>query len=208
MLTARSEEKLRALAAELGPDVAVAPGDVTDAADVQRIVQATLARFGRIDGLMANAGIYIPGNFDEGEPDAFAHLIDVNINGVLRFAHAVLPTMLAQGSGDVMVTGSISGFVDVHWEPVYSASKHAVLAWAHGVRRQVMGKGVRVMTLAPGMVANELWGIYDADAIAEHVHRRSALTSEDVAEAAIYMFERPAHVTVRDLVLVPQNQDI
>lgn len=208
VLTARSADKLDALTAELGSDVRAIPGDVTAAADVQRVVDGTLAAFGRVDVLMANAGIYIPGIFHEGDPDAFAHLMNVNIDGVLRFAHAVLPHMLAQGSGDVLVTSSISGFVDVHWEPVYSASKHAMQAWVHGVRRQVMGKGVRVLSLAPGMVANELWGIYAAEAIAEHVRNRTALTSEDCAEAALFMLSRPRHVTVRDLVMLPQNQDI
>ncbi|MGL4651422.1 MAG: SDR family oxidoreductase [Caldilineaceae bacterium] len=208
VLTARSVDKLEALAAELGTSTLVVPGDVTAAADVHRVVSGTLERFGRVDVLMANAGIYIPGNFHEGDPDAFAQLLDVNINGVLRFAHAVLPHMLAQGSGDVLVTSSISGHIDIHWEPVYSGSKHAIQAWCHGVRRQVMGKGVRVMSLAPGMVANELWGIYAAEAIAEHVRNRSALTSEDCAEAALFMLTRPPHVTIRDLVMLPQNQDI
>jgi len=208
VLTARSVDKLAALAQELGTQTLVVPGDVTSGEDVQRVVSSTLDRFGRVDVLMANAGVYIPGNFHEGDPEAFAKLLDVNINGVLRFAHAVLPHMLAQGSGDVLVTSSISGFIDIHWEPVYSGSKHAIQAWAHGVRRQVMGKGVRVMTLAPGMVANELWGIYDPAAIAEHVRKRSALTSEDVAEAALFMLNRPAHVTIRDLVMLPQNQDL
>ncbi len=207
VLTARSVDKLHALAAEVG-GAQVIPGDVTAAADVQRVVDGALAAFGRIDVLMANAGIYIPGNFHEGDPDAFATLLDVNINGVLRYAHAVLPHLLAQGAGDILVTSSISGFIDVHWEPVYSASKHAIQAWVHGVRRQVMGKGVRIMSLAPGMVANELWGIYEAEAVAKHVHDRTALTSEDCADAALFMLSRPRHVTVRDLVMLPQNQDL
>jgi len=72
----------------------------------------------------------------EGDPDAWANLMNVNIDGVLRSVHAVLPHMRAQKSGDILVTSSISGFVDIHWEPVYSASKHAIQGFVHTLRRQ------------------------------------------------------------------------
>lgn len=208
VITARSADKLDALAADLGEAALAVRADVTSAADVKRIVDATLAHFGRIDVLFANAGIYIPGQFSEGEPDAFAHLLNVNITGVMRCVHAVLPHMVAQGSGDILITSSISGFIDIPWEPVYSASKHAIQGFVHTLRRQEMGKGIRVMALAPGMVANELWGIHDPAVIAEHVAKRTALTSDDVAEAALFMLTRPPHVTIRDLVMLPQSQDL
>ena len=125
---------------------------------LQRLVDGTLAHFGRIDVLFANAGIYIPGQVAEGDPDAWATLMDVNVNGVLRCVHAVLPHMLDQKSGDILVTSSISGHMDIHWEPIYSASKHAVQTFVHTLRRQVAASGIRVGSIAPGMVANELWG--------------------------------------------------
>ncbi|MCB0045080.1 MAG: SDR family oxidoreductase [Caldilineaceae bacterium] len=207
-LTARSADKLAALAGELGDAAVSIPGDVTDGADVARIVSETLARFGRIDALLANAGVYIPGQFTEGDPEAFAGLMDVNINGVLRCVHAVLPAMQAQRSGDIIVSSSISGFVDIHWEPVYSASKHAIQGFVHTLRRQVAGDGIRVGAVAPGMVANELWGITDEDEIAGYVARHEAIRSDDVAQAILFMLAQPAHVTIRDLVILPQNQDI
>ena len=208
VITARSADKLDALAAELGDAALPVRADVTQAADVQRIVDGALERFGRIDVLFANAGIYIPGQFAEGEPDAFAHLLNVNVMGVMRCVHAVLPHMVAQGSGDILITSSISGFIDIPWEPVYSASKHAIQGFVHTLRRQVMGNNIRVMSLAPGMVANELWNIHDPAVIAEHVANRTALTSDDCAEAALFMLTRPAHVTIRDLVMLPQSQDL
>ncbi|MCB0129995.1 MAG: SDR family oxidoreductase, partial [Caldilineaceae bacterium] len=95
-----------------------------------------------------------------------------------------------------------------HWEPVYSASKHAVQAFVHTVRRQVADAGVRVGSIAPGMVANELWGITTQDEIQRLVDQRTALRSEDVAEAILFMLAQPPHVTIRDLVMLPQNQDL
>lgn len=207
-LAARSEDKLHALAAELGPTALNVPTDVTNGADVMRMVARTVEHFGRVDVLFANAGIYIPGQVAEGDPDAWANLMDVNVDGVLRCVHAVLPHMLAQRSGDILVTSSISGFIDIHWEPVYSASKHAIQGFVHTLRRQVAGANIRVGALAPGRVANELWGFTEPAAIEQQVAEHLSLRSEDVAEAVVFMLSQPPHVTIRDLVMLPQNQDL
>lgn len=207
-LAARSVDKLAALAEELGSDALAVPTDVTQGADAARLVDQTLERFGRVDVLFANAGIFLHGPITESGPDDWAHLLDVNINGVLRCIHAVLPHLTAQGSGDILVTSSISGFVDISGEPIYSASKHAVQGLVHTLRRQFAPSGVRVMSLAPGKIANELWGITDEAEIARGVEERAWLRSEDVAEAAVFMLSQPPHVTIRDLVILPQNQDL
>ncbi|MFM7172366.1 MAG: SDR family oxidoreductase [Caldilinea sp.] len=208
-LAARSTRRLEQLAEELGHSRTLAvPTDLTDGAAVVSMVEQTVARFGRVDVLFANAGIYIPGQVADGDPEAWATLMDVNVDGVLRSVHAVLPHLLAQKSGDILVTSSISGLIDIHWEPVYSASKHAIQGFVHTLRRQVAAQGIRVGAIAPGMVANELWGFTDPAQIAAMAERHASLTSEDVAEAVLFMLSRPAHVTIRDLVMLPQNQDL
>ena len=208
-LAARSEEKLEALADELGTGVLTIRTDVTRRDDVVRMVEATIDRFGRIDVMFANAGIYIPGKVDEGDPDAWSYLMNVNVDGVLFCAHAVLEQMKAQGSGDILVSSSISGFVDIDWEPIYSASKHAVTGFVHTLRRQVAPMGVRVGLIAPGAVATELWDVTDPDEIdrlADDEH--SFIRAEDVARAVVFMLTQPPYVTIRDLVIMPQKQDI
>jgi ribitol 2-dehydrogenase len=207
-LAARSSDRLEALAAEIGAQAAAFPTDVTRGAEVSRLVAGARERFGPIDILFANAGIYIPGKVAEGDPDAWANLMDVNVNGVLRCVHAVLPEMIGRRTGDVLVTSSISGLVDIAWEPVYSASKHAIQGFVHTLRRQVAPHGLRVLSIAPGKVANELWGFSDEQAIAAEVAARSSITSEDVAELVVTMLSQPRHVTIRDLVVLPQNQDL
>ena len=107
-------------------------------------------------------------------------------------------------TGDILVTSSISGVIDIHWEPVYSASKHAVQSFVHSMRRQVASQGLRVMALSPGRVANELWGIHDPAEVQRHVDERISVTSENVVDAAIFMLSQPMNVTVRDLVMLPQ----
>jgi ribitol 2-dehydrogenase len=208
VLAARSADKLDGLANELGDAALSLPADVTREEDVKRMTQQTVEHFGKIDVLLANAGIYIPGQIADGDPNDWAHLIDVNIVGVMRCVHAVLPFMMAQKSGDILVTSSISGFSDIHWEPVYSASKHAIQSFVHTIRRQLIPDQIRVGSIAPGTVANELWGISTEEEISKRVANHSCLRSEDVAEAILFMLSQPAHVTIRDLVMLPQGFDL
>ena len=208
VLAARSADKLQDLAEEIGPAALDVPTDVTVSADVERMVAQTMEQFGRVDVLFANAGLYTAGQVAEGDPDAWARLMDVNVDGVMRCVRAVLPHMMAQRSGDIVLTSSISGFIDIHWEPIYSASKHAIQGFVHTLRRQVAPFGIRVGAIAPGMVANALWGITDVAEIDARVAERASLRSEDVAEAVVFMLSRPPHVTIRDLVMLPQNQDL
>ena len=208
-LVGRSQERLAETAAKLGSaESLVLPADLTRPADIARVLAETTSRFGRVDILLANAGLYVPGDVVVGDPDAWDELISVNINSVFRLIRAVLPAMVERKSGDIVVTSSISGHQAIHWEPVYSASKHAIQAFVHGLRRQVAPHNVRVGAIAPGVVLNELWGYRDVAAIEAKVVAREGLRSEDVAEAIIFMLTRPANVTVRDLVLLPQNQDV
>jgi ribitol 2-dehydrogenase len=207
-LAARSGERMQALAAEIGGSPHIVSADLTDPRQVDRMVADTEGRFGQIDVLVASAGIYVPGPAAEGDPDAWDRMIALNVNSVFRAVRAVLPGMIARRSGDILVMSSISGHQAIHWEPVYSATKHAVQSFVHGVRRQVAEHGIRVMSMAPGMVLNELWGYTDPVRIDEKIAARAGLRSEDVAEACLFMLTRPPHVTIRDLVMLPQNQDL
>ena len=206
-LVGRSAERLNAVAEQTGGALSL-PADLTKPAEVDRVVGQTVDRFGRIDILLPNAGLYIPGDVAEGDPNAWDELLSVNVNSVFRLVQAVLPAMIERKAGHIVVTSSISGHQAIHWEPVYSASKHAIQSFVHGLRRQVAPHNIRVGAVAPGVVLNELWGYTDPAAIAAKIESREGLRSEDVADAVIYMLTRPANVTIRDLVILPQNQDI
>ncbi len=204
-LAARSADKMQALAAELSTESLVVRADMTQPADINNMVDQTLERFGRIDVMLANAGVYIPGQFADGDIDELTRMLALNVEGVLRCAHAVIPAMKAKGSGDIIVTSSIAGHADIVGEPVYSASKNAVQTFVHTVRRQLAGAGIRVMSLAPGPVANPMTNLHDPDEIRRAVEvKQSHLASEDCAEAILFMLSRPRHVTIRDLVMLPQ----
>lgn len=207
-LIARDSFRLQAIAAELGDAALRVPADLAVAAQVDAAVSAVLAQLGRIDILFANAGLYMSGNVAEGDPDAWDRLIQINVNSVFRLVRAVLPGMLAQRGGDIIVTSSISGHQAIHWEPVYSATKHAVQSFVHGVRRQTLHSGVRVGSIAPGMVLNELWGLTDPADVERLAEAGTGLRNEDVADAVVFMLTRPANVTIRDLVMLPSGQDL
>ena len=208
LLTARSKDRLAALADDLDSEAVIVAADMTSPKDIRSIVEQTIAEFGRIDILLANAGIYISGDIIVGEPDAWDQLISTNVTGVFRLVHAVLPHLVSQRSGDILVTSSISGHQAIQWEPIYSASKHAIQSFVHGLRRQLLTSGIRVGAVAPGMVLNELWGMIDPAEIDRKVEQGAGLRSEDVAEAIVFMLTRPQNVTIRDLVMLPRAQDL
>lgn len=209
LLSGRRPDKLDAAAATLPGPTSVLPLDVSAADAGPTLVGATIAAFGRIDVLIANAGVYVPGDLWDGRTADFDNLISTNVSGVINTVQAAVIAMRDAGAGgDVVVTSSVSGHQAIEWEPVYSASKHAVQAFVHGVRRQLVGSGIRIGSVAPGMVLNDLWHVTSQADIDARVALGEGLRSEDVADAILYMLTRPRHVGIRDLVLLPVNQDI
>ncbi|MGO9660870.1 MAG: SDR family oxidoreductase [Acidimicrobiales bacterium] len=208
VLGARSSEKLDAVARGLGGAATPVLTDVTSETDTAALVRAAVDRHGGIDVLVANAGVYMGGEFAGGDLRGFLDLIDTNVGGVIRTVHAALEHMVPAGTGDIVITSSISGHQAIYWEPVYTASKHAVQALTHALRRQLVGSGVRIGAVAPGIVLNDLWKVSDDEEVAAGVEAGTGLRSEDVADAVVYMLTRPRHVNIRDLVLLPINQEL
>ena len=208
-LAARSVDKMEALAKTLPTESLVVRADMTEPTDIINMVDRTLERFGRVDVMFANAGIFIHGDFSDNDIDSVSDMLKVNVDAVLRCAHAVIPAMKAQGAGDIIVTSSIAGHEKLHRGPAYGATKHAVETFVNTLRRQVAADGIRVMSLAPARVANELWNLTDPDDIEKvTVGDQHYLKVEDVAEAAVFMLSRPRHVTVRNLVIIAAQQDV
>jgi len=104
--------------------------------DVDNLIERTLERFGRVDILLANAGQFTQGRIADVDVEALVSMVDTNLAGVIRCIKGVLPSMIAQKSGDIIVTSSISGHLDIDGEAVYSASKHGVIG-QRGLSAQV-----------------------------------------------------------------------
>jgi ribitol 2-dehydrogenase len=120
----------------------------------------------------------------------------------------VLPHMIERRTGDIIVTSSIAGIVPVVWEPIYTASKFAVQAFVHTVRRQIAPHGVRIGSVAPGPVVTALLDDWPKAKMDEALANGSLMQPKEVADAVLFMLTRPRNVTVRDLVILPLSVDL
>jgi len=208
VLIDRDEEALSKACAELGPEAIPLVIDVTEPASVAGMLPAILANAGQLDILHANAGAYVGGDVIQGDPDAWDRMLNLNVNAVFRTVHAVLPYMAERKTGDVIVTSSIAGVVPVVHEPIYTASKHAVQAFVHTVRRQVAKHGIRVGAVLPGPVVTALIKDWSKEKLEAELAAGGLMEPVEVAHAVLFMLTRPRNVTVRDLVILPQSNDL
>lgn len=208
VLVDRAEDRLNALCAELGPNAIPLVVNLTDHESVAGMLPAILAKTGQLDIFHANAGSYIGGEVVDGDPDAWDRMLDLNVNAVFRTVHAVLPHMVERQTGDIIVTSSVAGMVPVVWEPIYTASKHAVQAFVHTVRRQVFKHGIRVGAIQPGPVVTALLSDWPQEKLDEAKANGGLIEPAEVAAAVLFMLTRPRNVTIRDLVILPLSTDL
>jgi NADP-dependent 3-hydroxy acid dehydrogenase YdfG len=193
-LLARRRDRLDALVAEIegrGGRALAVEGDVTADADVRAFVTRTLAAYGRLDVMVANAGIGFHGTLDETTPDVFRRLMDVNVNGTYYAVRASLPHFEAQRSGHVIVVSSIAGRRGTPSAAAYSATKFAQVGFAEALRAELVGTGVHVTTVFPVRTVTEFH-----DAIARDFGFRvdgtgPTQSAEVVARAILEAVERP-----------------
>ena len=208
VLVDRAEDALRSACAELGPNAIPLVIDLMKPASVATMMPEILDKAGQLDIFHANAGAYVGGPVLDGDPDTWDRVLNLNINAVFRSVHAVLPHMVERKTGDIIVTSSIAGLVPVVWEPIYTASKHAVQAFVHTVRRQVAPHGLRVGAVQPGPVVTALISDWPKDKLDDELAKGGLLQPVEVAEAVLFMLTRPRNVTIRDLVILPQSNDL
>jgi ribitol 2-dehydrogenase len=208
VLIDRDEAKLKSLCAELGASAIPVIVNLTDPASVDGMMAQILEKTGQLDIFHANAGSYVGGEVLDGDPDAWDRMLNLNINATFRSIRAVLPHMVERGTGDIIVTSSVAGFVPVVWEPIYTASKHAVQAFIHTVRRQVSKHGIRVGGVAPGPVVTALLDDWPKAKLDDAIATCSVMEAKEVAGAVLFMVTRPRNIVIRDLVILPQSLDL
>ena len=148
ILVGGTKEKVDKLKRKFKNNVLAICADLTKPTDIKKIVRESINRFKKIDILIANAGLYEPDKILSGNPDRWDRVISVNVTSVFRLVNLVLPHMKKNKFGDIAITSSISGHQAIHWEPIYSASKHAIQSFAHGLRTQVAKNNIRVISIA------------------------------------------------------------
>jgi NADP-dependent 3-hydroxy acid dehydrogenase YdfG len=196
-LGARSQDKLDALALELGGnDRALAVRcDVADYADQEALVAAALERFGRLDAAFANAGFGAQRGFLTETPEHWREMVLTNVLGVAYTIRATIPA-LKESVGHLLLTSSVAGRRALPGS-LYSATKHAVTAMGESARQDLNGSGVRVTVIEPGMVETPFFDRPGA----------GRLEADDIARAVAYALAQPAHVDVNEILIRPTTQE-
>jgi NADP-dependent 3-hydroxy acid dehydrogenase YdfG len=197
VLGARSQDRLDALAAELGGrDKALAVRcDVTEWEDNERIVAAALEAFGRVDVVFANAGFGAKRGWLEETPEFWRSMVLTNVLGPAYTARAAIGA-LKQSRGHLLLTSSLAGRRALPGS-LYSATKHAVTAMAEALRQDLDGTGIRVTSVEPGMVDTPFF---------DSKPEMRALDPEDVARAVMFAVSQPPHVDVNEILIRPTAQ--
>ena len=208
VLVDRDEQALKKICPELGPQAIPLVIDLASPASIATMMPQILEQAGQLDIFHANAGAYIGGQVVDGDPDAWDRMLNLNINATFRTIHAVLPHMIERQTGDIVVTSSVAGMIPVIWEPIYTASKHAVQAFVHTVRRQVFKHGVRVCAIQPGPVVTALISDWPKAKLDEAIAAGGLMQPEEISAAVLFMITRPRHITIRDLVIIPNTCDL
>jgi NADP-dependent 3-hydroxy acid dehydrogenase YdfG len=196
VLAARSQERLQALADELGgPERALAVRcDVSRWEDQERMAAEALAAFGRIDIAFANAGFGGPRGFLSDTPEHWREMVLTNVYGAALTLRATIPAV-TEARGHLLLTSSVAGR-RVLPGSLYSCTKHAVTAMGEAARQDLHGTGVRVTVVEPGMTDTPFF---------EH-RPKDALEDDDIARAVMYSVSQPPHVNVNEILVRPTAQ--
>ncbi|MDQ0405498.1 SDR family NAD(P)-dependent oxidoreductase [Streptomyces sp. NBC_01723] len=211
VLTARRKDRIEALAEEIqaaGHQATAYPLDVTDRAAVDEFATA----FKTIGVLVNNAGGALGADpVATGDPEDWRRMYETNVLGTLNLTQALLPKLEASGDGTVVVVSSTAGFATYEGGAGYVAAKHAEHVLAETLRLEIVGRPVRVVEIAPGMVKTDEFALTrfagDQDKAAKVYQGVAApLTADDVADTITWAITRPAHVNIDLLVVRPRAQ--
>ena len=203
--SAREAEDTARACEALGGETHVCQGDVSKDEDCRRMVAETIAKWGRIDGLMNNAGttlLVADNNLDSLSADDFLNIYSVNVIGAYQMTRAVAPHMKAQGRGSIVNTSSIAGVMGIGSSIAYAASKGAMNTMTLSLAR-LLAPEIRVNAIAPGFITGRWWldrlgqEAYDkmVAGVEQSVPLNHAGTPEDMAETALFLLTSGANIT-------------
>ena len=218
VVAARRTDRLAALVERIagkGGSALAVEADVTDEEQAGAAVAQAVERFGRLDTVVANAGVMLLGPIEDADTDEWRRMIELNVLGALYTAHAALPHLLsAAGQGprqvaDLVITSSVAGRQVRLGSGVYNASKHAVGAFAEALRQEVTQRQVRVSLVEPGAVETEL-GSHNRPEIQEQMKQRfegmERLQADDIARTVAFIVTSPPHMAVNEVLIRPTKQ--
>lgn len=190
---------------DLGIEGAVAlPCDVRDPAQLEALVAATVERHGRLDIVVANAGVGAYGSFLDLEPRHLEEMVDVNLKGTLYAVRAALPHLLESGEADVVTVASEAGRRGLPYEAVYCASKFGQVGFTRALDHELRERGVRCTSVCPGGVATD-FALDDGrgrtpDALS------GMMSADEVAEVVLFVLTRPRTHRILEVALRPVTE--
>jgi NADP-dependent 3-hydroxy acid dehydrogenase YdfG len=210
VLAARRADRLEQLAADLTAPAHVLELDVRDRRAVEQAIGGLPGEWAAIDVLVNNAGLAAGLEpLQDGDPDDWDRMIDTNVKGLLYVTRAVLPGMVRRGRGHIINVGSIAGHETYPNGAVYCASKAAVDRITTGLRMDVMGTGIKVSTVDPGLVETEFSVVRfhgDVERARGVYAGVQPLSGEDIAETVVWVASRPPHVQVAEVIVLAGAQ--
>ena len=207
VLVARSEDKLKKLAGELG-DAKVAVIDATDDDAGERMVKAAEDAYGRVDGFINNAGMMVVGEVDEIDLKKARMMLRINTEAAIMGAMAFARHFKKQGSGHIITTTSIAGYKTSPGIGIYNATKFAMEAFSDALRTELAGTGVKVTAVAPGTVKTALYDDWKNDDAKGAVFAGGALEPAAIANVMYFALTRPDDVDVAKVLVVPPGQAV
>jgi len=210
VLGARRLDRLRTLASELElGEQAVVQTDVTDRAQVKRLVDRAVELHGRIDVMLNNAGLMPSAMLGRLHVDEWDRMIDVNIKGVLYGIAAALPVMQAQKNGHFVNVSSVAGHKVGPGGVVYAATKHAVRVISEGLRQEVKPYNIRTTIISPGAVATELPSTITDPDVAAGIAKvyEKAIPADSFARVVMFAINQPEDVDINEVLFRPTSQE-
>lgn len=210
IICGRREERLKELSQKVSVKTLELIFDVRDRKAVKEALGSIPEEWRSIDVLLNNAGnAHGLSKLQDGDIDDWDAMIDINVKGLLYVTKAIVPDMIARGSGHIVNIGSIAGKEVYPNGNVYCASKHAVDAINNGMRLDLVGTGVKVSQVCPGLVETEFSMVRfkgDEGRSKTVYQGYDALTPFDVADLIRFIVTRPAHVNISDSIIFPTAQ--
>ena len=214
IITGRRLDKLNALKSNITSNtkanILALKMDVTDRKSVERVINGLPDEWKSIDILVNNAGLAVGLDpIQHGNPDDWEQMIDTNLKGLLYVSKAVLPLMIARQKGHIINIGSIAGKEVYPKGNVYCATKHAVDALTKSMRIDLLGNGIKVTQIAPGLVETEFSLVRfkgDEERASKVYQGYKPLEGKDIAEIAFFITTLPDHVCVNDILMTPLAQ--
>ena len=207
---ARRVDRLAALVSGIeasGGRACAFAADVAERREAETVALQVLARYGRIDILVNSAGIMRPGDTETSDPEHWREMFDINVLSSMYLSRAVLPGMRERRDGHIVIVSSTAGRLAGPGNVGYTASKHAVNAFADGMRQEVAGLGIRVTIIEPGATTTEVaLSIPDPESrekIDRHVNKEGSMRAQDVGGAILYALKQPPNVNVREIWIAP-----